>query len=295
MSIDNYIFNSVEANLFFLRIMKEHAYFLSISMPPINQALIAEAKSLNQEFNSLLKKTLTFVTDEIPVKNDAVTIYTLAAEQATSALTGAAIDTNLTSYELTLYQRNRDSAILPDQLTSLNQEALQATQKIINLKSKIIDQVKSCKLFTNIYPLQLTHILHEAEYYENLLKSILGNREANTAAVINADVFWDIIMEQHAEFIRGSLDPTEKALISEANQYAQDFNTLEKTTKAGNQNLNTINQASYTLTTEIQKYKEDLTNGLVNCKVPSIMPPLLLDHVLRETNYYLLLLKSYMV
>ncbi len=293
MNTDTFINKSIETQLFFLRIMKEHAYFLSISIPSKNKNLIDEAKQFNQIFNELLHKTLSYVTSSTPVRNDAITPYTLAAEKTTAFYTGAPIDTNLTSYEMTLYQEYRHSTPqLLENVAKLNNEALQATKKIIVYKNKIIQDVLGCKLFTTIYPLQLEHIRNEALYYENLLQQIIKQQNENRYDILNKDAFWDIIMAQHSEFIRGSLDPTEETLINQANQFSIAFKDLANKTKDDGSNANTITASSIELTKQIINFKQQGTKGLIDCKIKAIIPPLLSDHVLREANYYLLLLQS---
>ena len=44
-------------------------------------------------------------------------------------------------------------------------------------------------------------------------------------------------------------------------------------------------------TTELADFKAKGTDGILNCKIKSIILPLLADHVLREANHYLHLLK----
>ena len=44
-------------------------------------------------------------------------------------------------------------------------------------------------------------------------------------------------------------------------------------------------------TKQIRDFKEQATKGLLECKIKSIIIPLLGDHVLREANHYLRLLK----
>ena len=44
---------------------------------------------------------------------------------------------------------------------------------------------------------------------------------------------------------------------------------------------------------EISKFKAQGTQGLVECKIKSIIIPLLGDHTLREANHYLRLLKIF--
>ncbi len=39
--------------------------------------------------------------------------------------------------------------------------------------------------------------------------------------MVKVELFWDQIMMEHSLFIRGLLDPSEKELISTANQFAK--------------------------------------------------------------------------
>lgn len=52
-----------------------------------------------------------------------------------------------------------------------------------------------------------------------------------------------------------------------------------------------ILQTSLYATEEIRSFKTKATEGLLACRIKSIIPPLLADHVLREANHYLRLMK----
>ena len=52
-----------------------------------------------------------------------------------------------------------------------------------------------------------------------------------------------------------------------------------------------ILQSSLCATEEIRSFKTKATEGLLACRIKSIIPPLLADHVLREANHYLRLMK----
>jgi hypothetical protein len=103
-------------------------------------------------------------------------------------------------------------------------------------------------------------------------------------------------MAEHSKFIRGLLDPTEDDLINKANNFGNEFDILTK--KAINltdniTQLSQVTQDSLRATQDIKAFKRQGTEGLVNCKLKSIMVPLLVDHVLREASHFLRLLESY--
>ena len=54
-----------------------------------------------------------------------------------------------------------------------------------------------------------------------------------------------------------------------------------------------VTDDSLKATKEIKKFKQQGTQGLVDCKIKSIIIPLLGDHTLREANHYLRLLKIF--
>lgn len=54
-----------------------------------------------------------------------------------------------------------------------------------------------------------------------------------------------------------------------------------------------VTKESREATREIQNFKAQGTQGMLECKIKSVMLPLLGDHVLREANYYLRLLNAF--
>lgn len=98
-------------------------------------------------------------------------------------------------------------------------------------------------------------------------------------------------MEDHAEFIDGLLDPTEEDLKEIAEALAETFEKiLDK--KCNKNNEKEILDKSLKATEEIIDFKKASTEGLLACKIKSIIIPLLGDHVLREANHYLRILKE---
>jgi hypothetical protein len=134
----------------------------------------------------------------------------------------------------------------------------------------------------------LKHVTLEAEYYLEILKH-LQNKDLPKKTLCEELNFWNHIMGEHAEFIDGMLDPTEKSLKETAEASAKGFEKLveECIRTAENQ----IIEKSLQSTEEIRDFKKASTEGLLQCKIKSIIPPLLADHVLREANHYLRLLK----
>lgn len=271
---------------------------MAVAFLPKDNTFVQEAMAFNQYFNSLLTKATSLASGVLSVRNDAVTQFTLEAERATSFVTGVAIDTNLTSYELTLASQPRhymDTSLI-NSVNTLNNEAIQATQALINFKTKVINGVLSCRMYTFNYPLLLDHIRREAYFFVDLLSKLQNRINPNAVEeAIRQQIFWNQIMSEHAKFIHGYLDPTEEELIEIAHNFGNEFEELNQRAiqmSVNPQQLPIITSETIELTKGIQGFKTQGTEGLLNCKIKALVAPLLGDHTIREANHYLNLLQE---
>lgn len=152
-------------------------------------------------------------------------------------------------------------------------------------------------LFTTAYPLLIDHILREAIFFTELLTRLQNGIEIDVRKdIIEQETFWNRIMSEHSFFIRGLLDPTEEELFDIANNFGKEFETLRKEASSINKSsleLSDLTDKTLEETINIRDFKAQGTEGLLACKIKSIIVPLLGDHVLREANHYLSLLQSY--
>ena len=294
MNNNEYIKRSLELHLFFDRIMKEHALFLEASFLDKDKDLKAVASNYQKQFNNILNEAVSLsnnnITSEYISSGEMFTKYTLDAENKTARLSGINIDTNLTVKELSLNANVPSSnIILINRISSLNRRTMPLINNIISFKEGILDKVLKCNLFTNNYPLLITHITNEARMYQRLLTRIEARQEFNEKYIYEQELFWNDIMKEHSEFIRGLLDPTETSLIETADKYAKEYeDILEKYRN----NINMLHQLSIRKTTEFRKFKIAGLDGILNCKIKSVIIPLLADHVLREANHFLRILRG---
>lgn len=271
---------------------------MTVAFPPKNYLLINQSKQFINLFENLLARTIILSNGNVIVSNDAVTQYTLPAEQGTSFLSGLPINTNLTVNEFNLKSANQSyNKELAQSVHDLNRNAIAATKLIVQLKTKILNNVNQCQLYTTNYPLLIDHIKREAILYINILERLQKREDVNVrkdAAL--QEPFWNRIMAEHAKFIRGYLDPSEEELFDIADNFGDEFDELTKEAKKINEETNIlpkVTKNSLEATKEIKAFKEQGTKGIINCKIKSIILPLLADHVLREANHYLNLLESY--
>ncbi|APC79467.1 DUF2935 domain-containing protein [Clostridium botulinum] len=303
LSRREFIRQSLELHLFFGRIMKEHSFFLQIGFTPKDSRLMQQANAFRMEFDRLLADAIYLsngvVSNSVLKSGEVVTPFTLKAEMASAYFTGVNIPIRLTEVETGLMgdSSTKVNPMLEEKVSMLNQRAMGLTRALAQFKTKILSDVICCRIFTVNYPLLIDHILREAKFYFQLVRRLQNREEINLEKeAYEQETFWNRIMAEHSKFIRGLLDPTEDELIKTANNFANEFDELTEEAKEAMDNAMAISKVtddSLKATIEIKKFKAQGTQGLVECKIKSIIIPLLGDHTLREANHYLRLLKIF--
>jgi hypothetical protein len=303
LSNEEFVIQSLDINLFFLRIMKEHAFFLEGGFTPVHSDLARQADTFKKKYEALLTEAVTLtggcISSGVASSGEVVTAFTLNAERATEFYTGISIDTGITRAELSLTKRvtQLNLQTLVQRVADLNQRAIAVTQSLINFKTVVLDSVLACKMFTFNYPLLIDHIRREAILFIELL-SRLQNRVMTDIIgfAVEQESFWNRIMAEHAKFIRGLLDPTEEVLFQTANNFGKEFDLLTAEALALHHQINLfpqVTQKSLERTVGIRDFKRQGTEGILACRIRSVILPLLADHTLREANHYLRLLRIF--
>jgi hypothetical protein len=65
-----------------------------------------------------------------------------------------------------------------DEVACLNQQAMDLTAGLIGFKSRLLNDVLACHIFTFNYPLLIEHILREANHYLRLLSMLESGMRA---------------------------------------------------------------------------------------------------------------------
>lgn len=303
LSNEDFVRQSLELNLFFLRIMKEHSFFLEAGFTPVNADLARQADAFKNQFEALLKEVVFiangFISPDAASSGEIVTGFTLNAERATTFFTGIQLDTSITVAELSLTKAVQQLNIqsLVQRVVDINQRAIALTQGLINFKTLVLDSMLTCRIFTFNYPLLIDHIRREAILFVELLTRLQNRVVVDIARfALEQESFWNRIMAEHAKFIRGLLDPTEEALFRTADKFGREFDALTAEALAAHNQITllpAVTRESLHETVEIRDFKRQGTEGILACKIRSIIIPLLGDHVLREANHYLRLLKIF--
>ena len=295
--MNDYVISSLELHLFFARIMKEHALFLEAGFLVPNEAYRQKSEQLKQQFEALLEHVVRLSDGMIPgtvlSSGEIVTDFTLEAEQKTQRLTDISINSGITVQEKILQgSRKCDSPpVTEQQISSINQRAIRLLRELIAFKEKILGEVLCCKLFTGNYPLLIDHILREAKLYLSYVEELEEFGRIRPETRRSVELFWNRIMMEHALFIRGLLDPTEEELIDTADGFADDYQKLLMQAR-DTHDMTILTANALEATTRYQSFKTAGTIGIKDCKIKSLILPLLADHVLREVNHYLRILKN---
>lgn len=279
----------------FARIMKEHGLFLEAGFPCVENTWIEKADRFKEKFEDLLRDTVQLangrVGKEILRSGEVVTAFTLSAEQHTEKLSGVAIDSRITERQQSLKAGNFDSWESVEAINILNQRSLELLKDFICFKEKILEEVKKGQLFNANYPLLIEHILREAKLYRVTIKELQENRNLSYQCMRETEEFWNQIMMEHALFIRGLLDPSETELVKTAYNFAMEYKELLEKARVQDCRAMGLTEEILEETLKYSDFKAAGTEGILECKIASVILPLLADHVLREANHYIRLLE----
>lgn len=293
-----YVTLSLETHLFFGRIMKEHSLFLLAGFPAKETQFIQRADQFRKEFEDGLRSTVKLadgiVSESVLNSGEVITKFTQKAECQTRNLTGIPIDIKITETEERLRAGNcvTVNKEMLYHVKMLNQKMLKCLNGLISFKEEILREVTRCRLYTTNYPLLIEHILREAKMYRQIILEIEKWGKISVPDLKNLEIFWNQIMMEHAQFIQGLLDPTECELIKTADGFAEDYcRLLEEAKEQDMKMTNALTAKTIQTTRQYQQFKAAGTEGITSCEIRSIILPLLADHVLREANHYLRILK----
>lgn len=321
----DYAILSIETHLFFARIMKEHALFLEAGFPCCEKAYIEEAEHFRRKFEELLQDVLKIadgnISEPVLTSNELLTEFTICAEQKTESLSGIPIDIQTSEKIQKLHcdsiqnQNHCDSMqnqnhcnsmqnqnccgcirnanrSLYQAVRQINERALKLLNGLIRFKERILCEMNRGQLYTANYPLLIEHIMREAKLYREIVRQIMEDRNISCQSLYETEAFWNQIMMEHAWFIRGLLDPSEAQLIETADDFSKEYEKLLAMACQQDICANALTEQTLKETLKYRDFKAAGTEGILDCKISSIILPLLADHVLREANHYIRVLKT---
>ena len=149
----------------------------------------------------------------------------------------------------------------------------------------------------NNFPLLVDHISREANYFRKRLMELNeGRLKSLPDAIIRENVFFLRIMADHAKFIGHLLDPSERKLVDIAQNFSNDFDELLfqardlEGMKPQSQTVPLLDQfldQNRVSVASLRDFKKTARDLIEQCKIKSIIHPLLADHVFREADRFL--------
>ena len=236
---------------FWLRIMKEHSLFMKLGFACSDVELIRQSEQFYTEFENLEKQSQCVNSDE--------------------------------------------------SFMAFVEKVMVAVKNVFAFKRHVLHLLVHCKIGGFNYPLLIDHISREAMYFCKLLGKIkAGDMKYPVDSIVSDNVFWLRHMADHARFIAGLLDPSERDFVIKANDFAVHFERLELQARdldsmlwhfGPTNDLVRFETDVTKATIQIRDFKKAARNLISSCKIISLIPPLLADHVLREAEYFLQVLE----
>lgn len=292
---------SIHLNLFFLRIMKEHSIFLEANFTPKDKDLAGLAGNIKKSYDNLLMQAASLANGIVSPKaiksGQFVTPYTAQAERLTSHLTGVPIDSRITVREKAIEPGGGvpPGSGIDAKIKILNDDARRLTIKLRDFKKNLLSGVLNCRIFTVNFPLELHHMLEEADHYLKLLDELDANDNIiQLKQLMEEEAYWNQNMAEHNLFAAGKLDPTEESAIEKSRMFAEEFNRLNSRAKRAQNDSGSapgVTKESLAATGKLQDFQTDAIKGIMDCRIQSIIVPLVVDHHMRETAYFMWLLE----
>lgn len=192
----------------------------------------------------------------------------------------------------------------PQTIYRFNDEVRNAATFIWAFKRKVLGLILSCQLpGANNFPLLVDHVSREANYFRNRLVELnSGVLEPLPDAIIDENVFFLRIMADHAKFIGHLLDPSERKLVEQAENFSEEFDQLLFQAK----DLESMRPQSQTgplldqfldqnrvSVKSLRDFKKTAKELIEACRIKSIIHPLLADHVFREAERFLFIIDMF--
>ena len=275
--------------------MKEHAFFLRAGFTSADPSFSERAAFYQKSFEALLRDTVTLaggvVGRDVIESGEVVTEFTAWTEKQTECFTGIPIAREITNHSLCLRPGDCQSNLtqMQEKVHRLNRTTLKLPAGLIDFKETILKRVLRCEMFTLNYPLLIDHILREAKLYRKFVEMLERDGDLSECSMKENECFWNQIMMEHAQFIRGLLDPCEAELFCTADNFAKEYGKLLENSKNAAQKAQMAESLSETI--RFRDFKIAGVQGIQQCKIRSIILHLLADHVLREANHYIRILK----
>ena len=272
---DQFIQESLRQNLFWLRIMKEHALFIRLGLPCDEEALRLEAQQLENEFAQLLEEARKIAKN--PTK-EAVAALNREAINLTTAI----IDFKSRVLQLIICCIITTGFNLPLLIDHIRREAIFFRAALARLQEGLtvgpVEELIQEELFwlriMADHSKFIAHLLDPSE--RKFFNTALDFSEQFDSLRLHARDFESMLVPQ--TFENSLLDDTAKPCVRPG-VFGQG---LPEPFSIGS--LERFTENALETTTDLRDFKETAAELINNCRILSIISPTLADHVLREAE-----------
>ncbi|TJY41304.1 DUF2935 domain-containing protein [Cohnella pontilimi] len=248
-----FIERSLTENRFWLRIMKEHSFFLCEGFSKDDIGLIQEANRFFHYFDQLLQRSHT-----IPATVQAVRALNDESIQAVSALRN--FKRNLLILIINCKIKGFNFPLLVDHIA---REAEYFVRNLMKFNQGIMEPIQDAIISENVFWLR---IMME---HSRFIGSLLDQSERNL--VHQALKFGDDF-----EILLGQARDVESMLYNKQPTYPI---------------ISKMNKDSENATVELRNFKRAGLEFIRTCQIRSVIDPLLADHVVREAEHFLMIIQ----
>lgn len=175
------------------------------------------------------------------------------------------------------YDRAKNATIDKTNYAAFNRTTVELIRPFLDFKRRLRDAHVSGRIRTLVFPSFFDHTAREAERaVARLEKLAAGNSSLDFAEVVD---FWSAAMSEHNEFIAHLLDPQEDELIGHALDSSAMFKGFRHVNRERRLPIGEVVLA----TEEIIDFETVLQEGMNAGRIKSILNPMLVDHMRRET------------
>lgn len=260
-----------------------------------NQDYIDRAITLGRRANTIVERALTLsykaLAEEILKTDVYITPYTKDIMQLTEKLFEVNLENHIDEDIQLLNSRENIefNNVTMQKVDELNNDGLILVNDFNNFVTEIKRKLDGGELFSYLYPDFYQYMYDEIAVYGRDLERIISKKDYTDFYLREYAYYFNELLRQSAEFIRGFLDTSHQDVMDLATFYIDSFKSLT------NKYLKNKNDESLSIETKklVGEYKEFLTSILkrvLNSELYFITPPIVLDNFLTNINVYLFII-----
>lgn len=295
LSNEEFVRESLEDNLFYLRTIREFCTNIQLSFFKNNMYYINISEDFALKYEELGRRIIKYADGNLSMESLESQIfftdYTLKCEELTEKLFNIKIDTNITKQEMNLKPGDviNPSNEMIKEIDTINKLAYNLTENFIGFCEDILEELRNQNLFSYSYLSIFEYMILESQSYLKNLERLINKYEIDPTFVSGYQYMYNKSMKDIATFIRNFVDTNSIEIINEAEQFIQDFNTLlneYETTPLSPYNQKLLEDKSLNIVNKFRDFISRCIQKLLEKKLYFIVEPIFLDNMYTEANYF---------